>query len=540
MSENNKKNPRSGKIAVGIFALLMASAIGAGVYSFANPGEYIEGNVLNIPYINNWYEEDGLDSPWYNASFYSGIMYRNLFLADSTFQTVQVDLASTYTVSEDGLEYAITLKDGLQWSDGEDLTVDDVAFSIETALQAERVNAIYSTAFGEIEGVEAFLATPEDGLSGLSVSGNTLTMTLCEPYPAMLQVLAQFAILPEHCFENVAPEEIHLTASYWQNPVVSGMYRVGEVDGEAQTIRLVRNEYYSGEEPNIDEVLIHINYKFANLDYYSTNNITEMINYRSMRDMTEHKVDILFYRYFVFNIQGDDGNENSTMEDATVRKAISLAIDRETLLYEIYLDSGYLIESGVPSSNDAYDGEVNAYDPEQAKALLAASDYDLDRPLRLAYYYTDSVSEAFMEAVAKNLEAVGFTVEVVQFSSATELYEEREYDLMLKGLSAFDISEWYIEYSSSSVAMAKLFGGETAFEDLVVELTHTTDEEEHDQLLAELQALERELVYKIPLFTLGQVAYINEERVQLPSGITFGNSWYKYDMDFENWSIKKD
>ncbi len=109
---------------------------------------------------------------------------------------------------------------------------------------------------------------------------------------------------------------------------------------------------------------------------------------------------------------------------------------------------------------------------------------------------------------------------------------------MLKGLSAFDISEWYIEYSAANANMSSLLGGETEFEALVGRLLMSANKEDETETLQELQALEQTLLYKLPLFTLGQVIYINEERVNLPNGITFGNAWYKYDMDFENWSIK--
>ena len=52
----------------------------------------------------------------------TNLMFRGLFLADSTLTEVKPDLAESYEVSDDGLVYTITLKDGLKWSDGEALT----------------------------------------------------------------------------------------------------------------------------------------------------------------------------------------------------------------------------------------------------------------------------------------------------------------------------------------------------------------------------------------------------------------------------------
>lgn len=499
--------------------------------------DYIDGNVLNLPYVAEWNDEDRIVSPWKNVQFHTGLMFRNLFLADSTFENVEMDLAQSYKVSDDGLVYEIVMKDGIVWSDYEALTVDDVVFSIEAVLVAEDANVIYSAAFSNIEGASEYIDGEAEHISGLVVTDNMLTINMSIAYPAMEQTLAQFVILPEHILGEEDWPTLYLN-TYWADPVVSGMYKVGETVSY-ETVQLVKNEAYVGEEPNIDEVILYIDYKNADLDYYSTNNSTEIINYRSMRGMEEYNIDILFYRYFVFNICGDDGNQNEAMQDENVREAISCAIDKEGILSDIYFDSGEVIESGVPSSHESYMEVESSYDPEKAKQLLEESSYDMDRPLRLLYYYTDSVSRYFMERVAEDLEAVGFTVEINQSVDTTELYDLREYDIMLKGLSAFSVNEWYLEYSSSNANLSAIFGGITEFESLVNDLYIQVDKDEINDTLQELQVLEQDTLYKIPLFTLGQVLFIRDERVSIPSTVTFGNTWYKYDVDFENWYIKK-
>ena len=87
--------------------------------------------------------DDKVPTPWYNRNLATNLMFRSLFIADSTLTSVKPDLAD-YTVSDDGLTYTITMKDGLKWSDGEPLTVEDVVFSIETAQKAATINAIYT------------------------------------------------------------------------------------------------------------------------------------------------------------------------------------------------------------------------------------------------------------------------------------------------------------------------------------------------------------------------------------------------------------
>lgn len=496
----------------------------------------INGNVLNLPYIAEWNDENRIVSPWKNGQFHTGLMFRNLFLADSTFEHIEMDLAESYEVLEGGLVYEIKIKDGIVWSDQEPLTAEDVAFSIEAVTVAEDVNVIYWAAFSNIEGAGAYMQGEAEHISGIVVDGNTIHIQMSKAYPAMEQTLAQFVILPKHVLAEEDLPKLYLN-TYWANPVVSGMYRMEEVI-PYETIKLVKNEYYVGKEPKIDEVVLHINYKHADLDYFSTNNTTEIINYRSMRGMEDYQIDILFYRYFVFNMRGSDGNENEAMQDQTLRKAILYAIDREGILQDIYFDSGEILDSGIPRDHSSYQSEPVNYDPDYAMELLKESHYDFSRPLRLGYYYTDAVSRYCMERVASDLEAVGFQVEIKHFSGLEELYELREYDMMLKGLSAFSVNEWYLEYASSNPNLSALFGGVTEFESLANDLNTQVDKEEIDETLQKLQVLEQEHLYKLPLFTLGQMLFIREERVAIPDKVTFGNTWYKYDVDFEDWYIK--
>lgn len=63
--------------------------------------------------------DDKVPIPWLNRTMPTNLMFRSLFIADSTLNETSPDLAESYEVSEDGLTYTITLKDGLKWSDGE-------------------------------------------------------------------------------------------------------------------------------------------------------------------------------------------------------------------------------------------------------------------------------------------------------------------------------------------------------------------------------------------------------------------------------------
>ena len=479
----------------------------------------IEGNGDKISYV------------WNNIAFLGSLMYRTLFLADTDLVGLNPDLANDYTVSDDGLVYTIDFIGG-KWSDGEDLTLEDVVFSIEANLRVATSNGIYTSAFSKIEGADAWKAGEADGLSGLAVDGNTLTITLSSPHSTLPQVLAQFAILPAHCFEGADLLELH-NNEYWSKPVTSGMYTVGEMNpGNYYT--LVRNEYYEGTAPKIDKVVVNLVSDIITaaqagmVDVTNTNSVDIINELNKLDYMTMYPVDILFFRYFICNMEGVDGNENPPMQDVRVRRAILHAIDRETLAESLFPGLAHVSNMGTEYE----------YNPELAKQLLEEAGYDFNHTFRILYYYSDQGSIDFMEAIAYYLGEVGMKVEITQSSNGTQdLFQTRDYDVGYKGLSAFDISEWYGEYSSTNSNFQNIFGGDTAFDDLILEYAAATTDADKQAVLDELGAKEAELAYKLPLFTIGNNMFINTGRVSLPDDIVFGNPWYKTDISYEEWEI---
>lgn len=487
-------------------------------------------------------DDDKITTPWRNNSLQASLMFRRLFLATYNSDDIQEDLASKYEVSEDGLTYKLYLKNA-KWSDGEDITIDDVIFSIKTVLLASQANGIYTSAFKKIEGYDEYIKDNSLGLSGLTADGNVLTIKLSSPHSILIPVLAQFTILPEHILKDADPLTLHQN-SFWSNPVTSGAYKLKEFSiGNYYTLE--PNEYYDGIKPKIENVIVYIISDYVTaveagkIDFISTNVPAEIDKLTEMKNMEKFPIDMLFYRYLIANISGKDGNINQNMQDPKIREAILYAIDRETLAKSIYPELATVINSGVLSSDSANNGIKFEYNPEKAKKLLKESSYDFSKKLRLTYYYKDQTSIDFMEAIAYYLGEVGFNVELFYAANgSTDLYQTRNYDLALKGLGAFDISEWYGEYSSTNPFFQNIFGGKGEFDNLITALGSERDKDKTTEILKNLQALEQKLLYKIPLFTVGQVAFLNKDKVSIPNNITFGNSRYKYDIDFEKWELK--
>lgn len=482
-----------------------------------------------------------LGTPWKNQSIATGLMYRTLFEITPDKRITTPDLVQTYEVSEDCMQYQFTIKDDVLWSDGEVLDVDDIIFSIKGLLLAEQFNGIYQTAFGNIKGATQFMEAKDmnQNLEGIEVDGNTLILNLKKPVTNMIAIFSQFAILPEHCFADANIPKIH-EDEYWKNPVVTGMYVIDEIE-PMEYIKLVYNDRYAGTKPNIDTITLQFNCGFGDdevlTDLYYTNDVTEVLEYRSHRNMSEYSINSDFYRYLVFNID-KQGEADGVLNDIRFREAIACAIDKEALIDDIYYGLGQPLDSNVLYDDfPTYSEHGISYNLEKSRALLAEMDFDFDREIKLFYYYTDDISKKFMQSLKEQLEAIGLKVTVTE-PNGMSIFDYDDYDIVLKGLSTYDVSEWYAEYQSTNALHMNLIGGDSLFDELIEDFSATHDRAEHREILTQMQELEFDTLYKYPLFLMEQFMYVNADNLILPDDIEFGNAWYKFDIKFAEWDIK--
>lgn len=502
---------------------------------------YLDGNILNLPYLNATYSaQHKFQSPWSYQQLESLFMHRSLFSPSSNLKYLEGDLAENYTMSNNSKTYTIFLGNNNYWSDGNLVVAEDVVFTIKAMSEFEGINSIFNMALDFIEGIDEYRNGDSDEISGLIVEGNVLTINLKESYNSFLPILSQAVILPKHILgdEDFATLQ---ESDYWENPITNGMYKFDEIVQDEDTddyyFSLTHNEYYKGDKSDIEEIRLHINYKDENLDYYSTNNIME-IEYYNDASYTEYIADMLLYRYFAFNVSDETGFVNKPMDDIRIRQAIMYAIDRETLLETAYLNDGKIINSGV-INNETTKNKFE-FDLEKAKSLLEEAEYDFDRPFVIAYYHTDELSQNFLKGVASLLEDIGMKIEMLYVTSNQELYVDKKYDMLYKGLSTYNELFWYSEYASNHATMKSLYSWDGEFDDIYVELYQSKTDDAYNKQLLVVQEWEQEHLYKLPMFALDQKVFINDDRLDIPDNIEFGNPWYRHNLEIENWSIKKD
>lgn len=495
----------------------------------------VDGSSSELPFENVWMNR---------SKFWGGLIFQGLLIADDNISNVNPDLCEEYIISTDGMKYTFILKENLVWHDGESLTTEDVVWSIETFLRVQETNGFVKKGLQEIAGAEEFESGIADRISGINVRGNDITINLKEEDGSFLAAIAQLAILPKHCLEEISVEEFS-NHEFWRMPVGSGPYKIVENKDNKEAL-LVVNEEYSGKIPEIKRIRYKV-LEYPGTDYFDFTVSSDPVTVNNFMENSHYNVvqtNNLYYRYLIFNLDKRTGENEGILQNKDVRKALMLAIDKERIIKDIYEKSAVIIDCGIPASDSWYltKEETEAgYQPALAKELLENADFDFNKTLVLTRYSMDEISERLLEEIAECWREIGIKVELIpiESDSTNKLFVEADwYDIALKNLSAVDYTEWYFEYSSENQLWSEILKERREFDSLIGSINHSSYANELKMLYSEIQKMEIEMVYKIPIAIVPQYVIYNRENLHIPE-MEFPNLWYYYDLHMADWSIIK-
>ncbi len=482
-----------------------------------------------------------LDNVWYNpGGMFRCAVFESLVVSNAAMTEVSEALAEEYKVSADGKTVTFTLRNDVKWHDGERFDAEDVLFSVKAALRSDEINGIF-TALHYIEGAKSYSRGESEELPGLRAEGDQIIFSLEEAMGGFLQVIAQFAILPEHLLGDIEPKALP-QSDFWKKPIGCGCYAVTEaVDGEY--FILEANKQYYGARPGIAKIRVRLNEEDCvqamhegHLDFYVTNDPEEIASMNGCASCSSHPLNILFPAYFIFNLSNDEG-VNEDLKKVEVRRALLMAIDRETIVKAIFPGSS-VTDTMVPSWDEQYYtmAENFTYDPERAKAMLEEEGFDFSKTIRLRYSAKGQSTVDLMNAVAVYWREIGINVNLEKFdgSGSSHMFDIRDFDICYKRLSAFDHASIYDEIHSDGVMQAVLYQ-QPVYDELLDALKVTGGKEQRKELICQLQQLDQKYILRMPLFALANIAYVNEERFKMPEA--YGNLWYRYDLRFEDWKL---
>lgn len=380
--------------------------------------------------------------------------------------SVEPSLATEWETSEDGLTWTFTIRDDVEWSDGEPLTADDIAFTYSRVLGGGPESATWRSWLAGVTEVTA----PDP---------TTVEMTLKRPNSVLPMI--PIPIVPEHVWSEVSSEEMKSYAaepSDGQPVVGSGPFRLVEGTAGGSTYRFEVNPDYWKGAAHIDEVVFQV-YKSEDpavqalikgeVDYVEGISALQVESLQGREGILAQNAGTPGFDEISFNAGSVDldtgepiGDPNPAVLDPAFRYAIGFAVDRQRIVDTVYQGAGQPGSTIVPPAVGEFHWEPPeeelVHDPERAAELLDEAGYELgDDGLRTLpdgspigtlrlYARSDSATSTdVMTYFQEWLADLGIESEVTTVESS------RLTDIILAG--EFDAFEWgwYVDADPTSM-----------------------------------------------------------------------------------------
>lgn len=401
-------------------------------------------------------------------------------------------LATDYKAAPDGLSYTFTLREGVKWSDGQDLTIDDIIFTYNYYINNEPV-------------VSNLYVDGEYIVSGVTDNGDgTFTIGVNDVLATNLEYISRVPIIPKHIWENIDDPFNYIGEG---DCVGSGPYILTSIDEEKGEYHFEPNEYFWGKRC-IDEVkYIAVSDDVLAFD----NNEIDYLNapwdlYEKYENMEGCKAsrNLPFLGFtLVYNMEA-----NEAFQDVNLRQAMAYAINRQQMVDIVFNGHGVVASAGYLPEGHAMRNEnikTYEYDVEKAKELLGGKTYSLTIKCG-----DSSEILNICELMKMDLAEVGITLEVVSCDNSTlrQAYSSGDYELYLSygggwGADADRLHSMYAGWDPEtkecvySSAIRGYYNEELY--NLALEQQRTVDREARTQIVYKMQEIIAEEVPCLPL-----------------------------------------
>lgn len=476
---------RFNKVVSVVLACAMAAAVS--MPAFAEETEKIAISVTGGG-------EDSMQLNTATSGYLNGLsacrhLFEGLYKLDANAEVV-LGQAASVEISEDGLTWTFTLRDDINWSDGEPVTAEDFIFGFDNLVEQAYD---YSTLLSDV--AESWEAPDEKTVViHLKSACGYLPSILAFPstYPARQDYVEEFG--EAYCTD---PEKA----------VYNGPYAMTEWSHSAEVVMELRDEYYDSANISVGTInwMLTTEERTALASFESG----DLVYSDMCPDEEKPRMDGngLFYtagnnNYCVMFNQGEKGND--VLKDVRVREALHLTIDRDRIIAIRDLNdemgvtlacSGYVNEDGVDFTEyadpwlDVTDYEGNC---EKAKALLAEAGYENGEGFpALTYIVNNDSRKEIAEAIVNDWKEVlgidTITVEKVENYSAAR--RDGDYDLAYYG--------WFMDYTDLSnmegclmdMANSNAFYDSEEYHEAYRKATSTTDQAEAWEAYKEVEAI---------------------------------------------------
>ena len=452
--------------------------------------------------------------------------------------------AESWEASEDGLTWTFTMRDGLKWSDGTDLNAKDFEYSFKRMVDPNTAAPYAETCLGMIDGFEEAAGFPDaDGNPTVdpnpealnvkaSEDGTTLTIVLSYPC-SYFDKMAAFATM-----SPVQQATVEANGDSWcTSPdtfVSNGPYMITDWT-PSERIVLTKNPNYVGGWDSSKIVsdtitLLLLEDSSASFAAYNSGEAQlikdvptdEIPSLTKAEDGGDFYVDTILGTYYVsLNLQRD------AFKDAKVRKALSLAIDRDyvanTIMQGTYTTADSIVGPGIVDESGYFHDNGNApyisadYEANlaEAKKLLEEAGYPNGEGYPTIEYSTND--SGYHVPLAEYLQqawgdlGITLTINKMEWSSFTPARRAGEYDVARNG--------WVMDYNAPSNMLDLFCSGNGNNDgkysnpdfDAAIDASKVADSAEHFAQLHKAEDILMEDTGCLP------IAYYNDYWLQSPS-----------------------
>ena len=417
-------------------------------------------------------------------------VYEGLVKPDTDGNFVDA-VASEHEISEDGLTYTFTLRDGVVFHNGEKVTIDDVLYSFETCAATTTSTAV-AEALSDIQDITA--------------DGNKVVITLPAANSSFLSTVSGVSIVP-------ASYKDQATA-----PVGTGPFKFDSYSPQDKAV-FVRNDDYYGDKPALAKVTCKI-YEDANALFTALNSgaldmafhltVDQVNNLSNGYNVVEGEMNLVQALYL--------NNARAPFDDERVRQALCYAIDIDSLLELTEDGHGVKLGSSVyPSFTKYFDEDLVGaypYDPEKAAALLKEAGAEgISFTIKVPGNYTPHVDTANVLVEMLSMVGVNASIEKVEFTTwLTDVYKGRDFDATVIGFDAAYLSPDALLQRWVSDDGSNMINFNNADYDAAIEKAQSSpDEEEQIQAYKEAQKILSDSAANVYLQDLADFVALNPE-----------------------------
>ena len=458
--------------------------------------------------------------------------------------------AESWETSEDGLTWTFTMRDGLKWSDGTDLNAKDFEYSFKRMVDPNTAAPYAETCLGMIDGFEEAAGFPDadgnptaepnpDALNvKASDDGKTLTIVLSYPC-SYFDKMAAFATM-----SPVQQATVEANGDAWcTSPdtfVSNGPYMITDWT-PSERIVLTKNPNYVGgwdSSKIVSDTITLLLLEDSSASYAAYNSgeaqlikdvpTDEIPSLTKAEDGGDFYVDTILGTYYVsLNLQRD------AFKDAKVRKALSLAIDRDyvanTIMQGTYSAADSIVGPGIVDESGYFHDNGNApyisadYEANlaEAKKLLEEAGYPNGEGYPTIEYSTNDAG--YHVPLAEYLQqawgdlGITLTISKMEWSSFTAARRAGEYDVARNG--------WVMDYNDPSNMLDLFCSGNGNNDgkyanpdfDAAIDASKVADSAEHFAQLHKAEDILMEDMGCLP------IAYYNDYWLQSP---TLKGTWH--------------